>query len=73
MTNYYYIIESCMRPSGAYAKTLKSFKDEESARKAFATAFYSGPEYGIQRGKQIALCYKDGVASRKVLATRNID
>jgi hypothetical protein len=72
----YSIVESCMRPSGAYASTQRSFTDEAEARAVFATAYFVGPGYGILWGKTLTLrqgSMRDGRYESTVLAERDVD
>ncbi len=49
------VIESCMRPSGAYAKSRGRFVEEEKAI-AFALSIgWEGPGHGIQRDREITV------------------
>lgn len=54
-TIHYSIIESCMRPSGAYARTLGVYPTLVRAREAFQQAYFTGPEYGIMWSKRVTL------------------
>lgn len=71
----YRIIESCMRPNGAYAKTRFSSADEAEAREAFHHAFFEGPGFGIFWSKTLSLMHSDyrTAQSYTVLGTRHID
>ena len=71
----YNIMESCMRPSGAYAKTQASYPEEDTARAAFARAFFQGPGYGILWAKTLTLrasTWEHGVYQSTVLQERQI-
>jgi hypothetical protein len=71
----YSIIESCMRPSGAYAKTTASFRDEATARTAYQRAAFEGPGFGIFWGQTLQLVQSDycsGQHTYEVLATRTL-
>ena len=72
----YSIIESCMMPSGAYAKTQCACNTEEAGRLAFRLAFFEGPGFGILTSKTLTLCksyFADGIFHREILATRHLD
>jgi hypothetical protein len=72
----YRIIESCMRPSGAYVHTQSTWTTEAAARKAFQRACFEGPGYGILRSKTLTLTYsghEGGQYDRTVLAQRDCD
>ena len=73
MKPYYYVIESCMRPSGAYSNVKKYFDTLTKAREFFSTTFYVGPGYGIQNDKEIQLVIRNEDGEQKVLEQRKID
>lgn len=71
----YSIMESCMRPSGAYAKTQVSYTDEDTARVAFARAYFQGPGYGILWAKSLTLrasTWQEGMYQSEVLKERTV-
>ena len=71
----YSILESCMRPSGAYARTQVSYPEEDTARAAFARAVFRGPSFGILWAKPLSLCastWHNGTYQREVLVERRI-
>jgi len=73
MKPYYYVIESCMRPSGAYSSAKKYFDTLTKAHDFFSTTFYVGPGYGIQNEKEIQLIRQDFDGNQKILERRKID
>lgn len=70
----YLVMESCMRPSGAYARQLGSFTTEAAARDAYRTAYFTGPGYGIVWRKTLELVRTALLPVRvwQVLAHRDI-
>ena len=72
----YRITESCMRPSGAYAKSLSLHQTRAEAEEAFKTASFVGPGFGILWSKTVTLTetgWVDGTYQRTVLQRRTID
>jgi hypothetical protein len=70
----YSITESCMQPSGAYAKTWAGYPEEDIARAAYQVTTFQGPAVGIIWSKTITLAkswWEDGVYQREVLAQRD--
>ena len=77
MAGRYSVIESCIRPSGAYAKTQESFRADQKAEAEayFQRAWFNGPGFGIITSKTIELVYSELSHSQrewKVLASRSI-
>ena len=71
----YHIIETCMCPSGAYAKIQYSCAAEANVRKAFGRAAFEGPGFGILWSKTLQLIHsehRNGERLYEVLATRAI-
>ena len=51
----YYVMESCIRPSGAWASKVADFTTEEEARECFRSHGWEGPSFGIIRARTIGL------------------
>jgi hypothetical protein len=52
---YYAVIESCMRPGGAWAKSIARFHVEQEAVRFALDHGFVGPEYGIVWAQTIAV------------------
>jgi hypothetical protein len=61
MRKYYLIIESCMRPNGAYSKSIAKFdhRHRASAHNVFTLAQFTGPGTGILSNKAVQLVWVD--------------
>jgi hypothetical protein len=72
----YSIVESCMRPSGAYAKTQFAYNTLDAGTEAFRLAYFEGPGHGILWSKTLTLrktYFLDGQYQSEILAQRNVD
>lgn len=68
----YVVLESCIRPSGAWARTVARFDSKAEAVTYALNHGFEGPEGGIVRSPQVSVMQRDGV-DRETVFSRNID
>jgi hypothetical protein len=71
----YAIVESCMRPSGAWEKPQATYTDEDCARTALKHATWCGPGYGLIWARTLTLrrsTWTQGERESEVLDERNL-